>query len=64
MTRRRDGKLLLWDLNLEEDTTKAQEIPLERSTTKFGISPITSVVWWKTEELKVVFEDVTVMMGA
>eukprot|EP00579_Thalassiosira_antarctica_P009756 CAMPEP_0201922180 /NCGR_PEP_ID=MMETSP0903-20130614/10281_1 /ASSEMBLY_ACC=CAM_ASM_000552 /TAXON_ID=420261 /ORGANISM="Thalassiosira antarctica, Strain CCMP982" /LENGTH=1247 /DNA_ID=CAMNT_0048459265 /DNA_START=142 /DNA_END=3888 /DNA_ORIENTATION=+ len=58
----RDGKLLLWQLNLEENTGGAQEIPLQRSATTFGIPPITSIVWRRAEELHVAFADGTVMM--
>eukprot|EP00584_Thalassiosira_punctigera_P002193 CAMPEP_0172533418 /NCGR_PEP_ID=MMETSP1067-20121228/6134_1 /TAXON_ID=265564 ORGANISM="Thalassiosira punctigera, Strain Tpunct2005C2" /NCGR_SAMPLE_ID=MMETSP1067 /ASSEMBLY_ACC=CAM_ASM_000444 /LENGTH=1269 /DNA_ID=CAMNT_0013318063 /DNA_START=140 /DNA_END=3949 /DNA_ORIENTATION=+ len=57
----RDGKLLLWDLDLDEGTGEAREIALERRANTLGVPPVTSIVWRREEELHVAFANGTVM---
>ena len=68
LTGGRDGKLLMWEINVNDMTGSATEIPLTRPPGRregsvAGIPPITSIVWYKLDELYVAFADGTVMMG-
>ncbi|KAL7551959.1 LOW QUALITY PROTEIN: hypothetical protein ACHAWF_015169, partial [Thalassiosira exigua] len=54
----RDGRLLLWDLDLAEGTGTAREVMLPpRDASDGGIPPITSIVWQEDEELRVALAD-------
>eukprot|EP00571_Detonula_confervacea_P002422 CAMPEP_0172315686 /NCGR_PEP_ID=MMETSP1058-20130122/25981_1 /TAXON_ID=83371 /ORGANISM="Detonula confervacea, Strain CCMP 353" /LENGTH=1247 /DNA_ID=CAMNT_0013029825 /DNA_START=112 /DNA_END=3855 /DNA_ORIENTATION=+ len=57
----RDGKLLLWEVLLDEKTGVATEIALERRANTIGIPPITSIEWYKEEDVHVAFADGTVV---
>ena len=63
LTGGRDGKLLLWDINVEDGTGTATEIPLNRPKSAVGIPPITSIVWYKIDELYVAYADGNVVTG-
>ncbi|KAL9180611.1 hypothetical protein ACHAXT_011064 [Thalassiosira profunda] len=56
----RDGRLLLWDLALDEAAGSAAEIELERRADTVGVPPVTSVVWCAEGEASVAFADGTV----
>jgi len=65
LTGGKDGKLLLWDINLEDGSGSATPVvlPPRRATTGgevVGIPPITSIVWHSNDKVYVAFADGTV----
>jgi len=61
----KDGRVFLWEIDLNEGTGGVTEISVNRprsndSSLKFGISPVTDIVWESKDEICVAFADGTV----
>ena len=61
----KDGRVFLWEIELNEGTGGVTEISVNRprsndSSLKFGISPVTDIVWESKDEICVAFADGTV----
>ena len=62
----KDGRVFLWEIDLNEGTGNVKEISVNRPRSnntdmpKFGISPVTDIVWLRKNEIHVAFANGTV----